>query len=65
MEKPFTLKVEDLVKNIAEVINNANLPAYVIKNVLEKTYQEVDNLDRQEINEYNSKQKKDKDAQDI
>lgn len=60
MEKPFTLRINDFINDITEVINNAEFPAYVVKNILEMIYKNVCEIDEQEINAYNEKIKESK-----
>lgn len=53
MEKPFTLRVQDFMDKLAEAINNANLPAYAIKKVLEETFNQVTQIEQEDIAKYN------------
>lgn len=56
MEKPFTLKVEDLKNNIINIINEAKMPSFVVKNVLQAIYQEVNKIEQEEIENYKKEQ---------
>ncbi|MBU5485954.1 hypothetical protein KQI86_16660 [Clostridium sp. MSJ-11] len=63
IEKGFNLKVIDFRKNLSDVIDNCNLPAIVIRMVLQEFTQEV-NIQTQQIiqreqNEYNKLKDKD------
>ena len=60
MNKPFSLKVEDTQKQIISFINEAELPAYCIKDILQKIYTEIENLDKQEIERYIKEEKEEK-----
>ncbi len=53
MEKPFTLKMEELQNEITQKINKANIPAYCIKAMLKELFEMVDRIDKEEINRYN------------
>lgn len=53
MKKPFTLKVQELIENIAKIINEVELPAFAVKNALENVYKQVSDIEHQEIMEYN------------
>ena len=43
---------------IVEIINNSQLPAYVLKNILQGIYAEVERVDNEEIAKYNEEQEK-------
>lgn len=58
MNKPFTIKVQETGKKIADVINESQLPLYVIKTILKGIYEEVDENDNKEIEKYNEEQEK-------
>ena len=53
MEKPFTLKMEELQNEITQKINKANIPAYCIKAMLKELFEMVDSIDKEEISKYN------------
>jgi hypothetical protein len=53
MDKPLTLKMEELQNEITQKINEANIPAYCIKTMLRELYEEVDSIDKEEIQRYN------------
>ena len=53
MEKPFTIKINEFKQKLCEVINEANLPAYVLLNELNNMQLAIKQKDMQEINEYN------------
>lgn len=52
MNKPFTLKLEELKNEIVKNINNAELPAFNVKLILQEIYKTVEELDKQEIENY-------------
>lgn len=62
MEKPFTLKVQEIEEEIVKILNNSNLPAYVLKTVLQNLFNQLQELDNNEINTYlkNKENKKEK-----
>lgn len=52
MEKPFTLKVNDLQQNIVKLLNEAQMPYYVLKNILVEIIKEIEKEDGEEITKY-------------
>ena len=52
MNKPFTLKLEELKNRIVEDINNAELPAFNVEIILREIYKTIEDLDKQEIEKY-------------
>lgn len=62
MDKPFTLKVNDLQQNIIKLLNEAQMPYYVLKNILVEIVKEIEKEDGEEITKYlneNLKEKED------
>lgn len=53
MNKPFTLKIEELKDKIVEDINKAELPAFNVKLILQGIYTTIEELDQKEIENYN------------
>ena len=62
MNKPFTLQVQETEDQLVKTLNNSNLPAYVLKNILKELYQQIEQLELNEIEEYNKSQKKKKES---
>lgn len=60
--KPFTLQVQETQDEIVNTINKSNLPAYVLKNILKEIYQQIEQLELNEIEEYNKNKKKKKES---
>ena len=58
MNKPFTIIIQETEQKIVEIINNSQLPAYVLKNILQGIYAEIDRVDNEEIAKYNEEQEK-------
>lgn len=58
MNKPFTLQIQETEQKIVEIINNSQLPAYVLKNILQGIYAEIERVDNEEIAKYNEEQEK-------
>lgn len=58
MNKPFTIIIQETEQKIVEIINNSQLPAYVLKNILQGIYAEIERVDNQEIAKYNEEQEK-------
>ena len=53
MNKPFSLTIAETEQQIVNILNNAQLPAYCLKNMLEKIYNQIEKLDQEEIEKYN------------
>ena len=52
MEKPFTIKVQETEQEIIKVINNSNLPAYVLKTIFQNLYNQLEEIDNKEMQKY-------------
>lgn len=52
MEKPFTIKVNDLHQEIIKLLNDAEMPFYVLKSVLIEIIKEIEDSDGKEISKY-------------
>ena len=55
MEKPITLIYEELKNNLADIINNSGLPAFIIEPVLQNYLNEVKNIEKKQY-EYDKKE---------
>lgn len=51
-DKPLTLKIQEAEQKVVDVLNEYQLPAYVLKTMLERLYNQVDQLDKAEIAKY-------------
>lgn len=60
MEKPFTLVIQEIEQKISDIINEANLPAYVLKSILQGLYEQIEVMDQQIIEEYNKSKESEK-----
>ena len=49
MEKPLNLRIEEVKNQIANTINEANLPAYILKPIIKDFYMQLQNLEQQEL----------------
>lgn len=58
MNKPFTLQVQETEEQLVKTLNNSNLPAYALKNILKELYQQVEQLELNEIEIYKQDQEK-------
>lgn len=56
MNKPTTLLIEEFKKNISNLINESQLPAFILEYILKDVYTEISLLSKQiaqkEISEY-------------
>lgn len=53
LQKPFSLIVSTTEENLVNIINQSNLPAYCLKIILERIYNKLEQLDKEEIEKYN------------
>lgn len=51
-KKPFTLILEDTETQLAEIMNKSNLPVFCLKKILEDLYNQLEQIDKQEILKY-------------
>ena len=58
MDKPFSIIVQETEQEIINTINKSNLPAYVLKNIFKEIYQQLENIEQEEIDKYNQSKKK-------
>lgn len=49
MEKPLNLKIQETRDKIADAINEAKLPAYLLKPIIKDLYLELQNLEQDEL----------------
>jgi len=61
MNKPFTIKVQETEEKLVDILNKSELPAYVIKTLLQNLYAQVETIDNEEIKKYKEKKVKESD----
>lgn len=49
IEKPTILKLKELEKQIVELINNSDIPAFVLKPTFEKILNQLEIIEQQEL----------------
>lgn len=49
MEKPINLKLEEIKNEIANIINDAKLPAYLLKPIVKDFYVQLQNLEQADL----------------
>ena len=49
MEKPLNLRLQETKDKIADIINNAKLPAYLLKPIVKDFYLQLQNLEQEEF----------------
>ena len=64
MNKPFTIQVQETEQKIVEDINNSQLPAYVLKTILQNIYKQLEELETQEIQKYKEETEKENKKED-
>lgn len=52
MEKPFTIRANDLEEEIINLLNEAKMPCYVLKTILTSVIKKVEDADGIEITKY-------------
>ena len=57
MEKPFSLKVQELEQKLINDINSSQMPAYVLKTILKDIYMQIETSESEEIKEYYDSEK--------
>ena len=53
MDKPFTLKIQEAEKQIVDIINQSQIPAFCWKIILENIFKQIEISDQEEIKKYN------------
>ena len=53
MNKPFIIQVQELEKNMVEIINKSQLPSFVKKTILQNLCIQLENADIEVIKQYN------------
>ena len=53
MDKPLTLRVQEIQSKVVEILNDSQLPAYVLKIIIEELYRQLENIEIEEIKKYN------------
>ena len=56
--KPFSLQVQETEAKMVGIINTSNLPAYALKTILQRFYQQLEDIEQKEINQYHQEQAK-------
>lgn len=64
MNKPITLIVNETRDKIVENINNAQLPAYCVKIILQQVLNEIERIDNEEIEKYQNELNKIKEKEE-
>ena len=49
MDKLITIQIEEIKDNLTNILNNSNLPLFVIRYILKDLYSEVCNLYNQQV----------------
>lgn len=49
MKKPLNLRIEEVKNQIANTINEANLPAYILKPIIKDFYMQLQNLEQMDL----------------
>ena len=60
MDKPLSLRVREFESKIVEEVNKSELPAFCLKQILEKLYSQLTQIENQEIKDYQEKERKEK-----
>lgn len=57
MNKPLVLQVKETEEKIIKELENSKLPAYILKQILSGLYEQLDSIEKEEINKYNESKK--------
>lgn len=49
MEKPINIRVKEIEETMVNLINESNIPAFIMKNVIEKIYNQLVKLEQKEL----------------
>lgn len=49
MEKPITLQIEEFKKNIATIVNDSNLPPFILDYIFKDLYSEIHMLNQNQL----------------
>ena len=60
MDKPLSLRVREFESKLVEEVNKSELPAFCLKQILEKIYSQLTQIENQEIKDYQEKERKEK-----
>ena len=52
MQKPFSLMIKETEEEIVKIINNSNVPVFCLKQILFNLYNQLDDLEKKEIEKY-------------
>ena len=63
MEKPFTIKANDLHQDILKLLNEAKMPCFVLKTIMNDIIKEIEDADGVEITKYLNELNKDKESE--
>lgn len=56
MEKPFTLKVDEFTEKLVNVINESEMPAFVVLNVLQTVCIQIKQSDELLVSKYKNEE---------
>ena len=56
MDKPLSLRVREFESKLVEELNKSELPAFCLKQILEKIYSQLTQIENQEIKDYQERQ---------
>ncbi len=60
MDEPFTLKVQATEEQLVKILNESKIPAFVLKIILQNLFNQLSEIEKNEIESYLRK-KEDKD----
>jgi len=64
MDKPLILAIVDFEKSLIELIERSGIPAFILKNSIEKTYSQLLEFEQQELQQAIEKYNADKKAEE-
>lgn len=61
MEKPLVIRVQETETKIINIVNESGLHSYILKNILEKIFNQLNEIELNEIKQYQESLKKEED----
>lgn len=52
MEKPLTIKIQEIEQKLIDIINDSEMPPYIMLNILSGLYNKIQSADNQMVEQY-------------
>lgn len=60
MEKPLAIRIQETENELVKIINNSGLHSYILKNILEKIFNQLNEIEINEIEEWKKEKENEK-----